>query len=142
MDLLFALINLAVLPFWLLMIALPRWRITAVVMGSPWALLPLPAVYAALLVPAMPDLLPLLLSPTLDDIARLLGSREGALVGWVHFLAFDLFVGRWAYLDSRERELSPLVMAPVLMLVFLFGPLGLLTYLVVRSLKGRNPAVA
>ena len=35
--------------------------------------------------------LPLMLSSKLDDIAALLGKREAALAGWIHFLAFDLF---------------------------------------------------
>ena len=53
-------------------------------------------------------------------------------------IAFDLFVGRWAYLDSRERGIPALLMAPVLLLTILLGPVGLLTYLVVRR---RFPAV-
>jgi hypothetical protein len=47
-------------------------------------------------------------------------------------IAFDLFVGRWAYLDSRERGIPALVMAPVLLLTILLGPVGLLVYLLVR----------
>jgi Domain of unknown function (DUF4281) len=47
-------------------------------------------------------------------------------------IAFDLFAGRWAWLDSRERNIPPLVMAPVLLLTILFGPLGLGAYLAVR----------
>jgi hypothetical protein len=142
MDLLFAACNLVVLPFWLLMIALPRWPLTARVMRSPLVVTPLPVLYAVLVVPHLPEVIPLLLNPTLDDVACLLGSREGALVGWVHFLAFDLFVGRWVYLDSRERSLSPWLMAPVLFVVLMLGPLGLLTYLAVRLLAGRRAASA
>ena len=33
-------------------------------------------------------------------------SPAGVAVGWIHFLAFDLFVGRWEYLDSREKSIS------------------------------------
>jgi Domain of unknown function (DUF4281) len=36
------------------------------------------------------------------------------------------------YLDSRERGVHALVMAPLLLLTILFGPLGLLAYLAVR----------
>jgi hypothetical protein len=48
-------------------------------------------------------------------------------------IAFDLFVGRWSWLDSRARQVPALVMAPVLVVMILLGPLGLLVYLAVRS---------
>jgi hypothetical protein len=47
-------------------------------------------------------------------------------------IAFDLFVGRWSWLDGRERGVPALVMAPVLLLTILLGPLGLMAYLLVR----------
>ena len=50
-----------------------------------------------------------------------------------HFLAFDLFVGRWVYLDSRERGISAWLMAPILLVVLMLGPLGFILYLVVRT---------
>ena len=72
----------------------------------------------------------------------LLGSPAGATVGWIHFLAFDLFVGRWAYLDSLERNIHPLVMAPILFLILMFGPLGFLFYLAARAIAARlNPSL-
>jgi len=65
-------------------------------------------------------------------VVSLLGSPAGASIAWVHFLAFDLFVGRWIYLDSQERRVSAWLMAPVLFLTLMLGPAGLLLYLVVR----------
>ena len=58
---------------------------------------------------------------------------DGATIGWVHFLAFDVFVARWAYLDSQARSLSAWLMAPVLFLTLMLGPMGLLVYLVLRG---------
>jgi len=83
-------------------------------------------------------LLPQLANPQLDTIAAALGTPAGATTAWVHFLAFDLFVGRWVYLDSRVRRITAWLVSPVLLLVFMLGPLGLLVYLIVRSLLGRN----
>jgi hypothetical protein len=56
----------------------------------------------------------------------------------VHFLAFDLFVGRWAYLDSRQRGTSAWIVSPILFLILMVGPLGLLLYLFVRLLPART----
>lgn len=133
MTVLFRLSNLLVIPFWALMILLPRWRWTQRIMGSPWVSA-LPAlVYVALVVPRLGTIWPAVMKPTLSGIAALLGSPEGATIAWVHFLAFDLFIGRWVYLDSRERRLSALLMAPILFFTLMLGPLGFLTYLVLRS---------
>ncbi|HVH23050.1 MAG TPA: abscisic acid-deficient protein Aba4 family protein [Pseudonocardia sp.] len=59
--------------------------------------------------------------------------------GWAHFIAFDLFVGRWMYLDARERGVHPLVMTPVLLLAILLAPLGLLAYFGVRAVQRPAP---
>jgi hypothetical protein len=83
----------------------------------------------------MSEALPLLAAPTLANVAGLLGSEEGATIGWIHFLAFDLFVGRWAYLDAQERQISPWLMAPVLFFILMLGPLGFTLYILVRTLS-------
>jgi hypothetical protein len=63
----------------------------------------------------------------------------GATIAWVHFLAFDLFVARWIYLDSRERQVSPWLLAPLLFLTLMLGPAGFLLYLAVRSVSPTAP---
>ncbi|MEG3635645.1 ABA4-like family protein [Micromonospora palythoicola] len=120
-------------PFWALMILLPTWRVTHRIIRSPLIVLPAVVIYAALVVPAFGEVLPAVLSPTLDGVRELLGTADGTAAAWAHMIAFDLFVGRWAWLDSRERKVPPLVMAPVLVLTILLGPLGLAAYLLVRT---------
>jgi hypothetical protein len=132
MTLLFRLSNLLVLPFWALMILLPRWRWTERIMRSPFVSAAPAFLYAALVLPRLGAIWPAIARPTLSGIATLLSSPEGATIAWVHFLAFDLFVGRWIYLDSQQRRLSPLLTAPVLFLTLMLGPLGFLIYLVLR----------
>lgn len=138
METFFSLSNLFVIPFWLLMILLPGWRWTQRIMRSIWPVVVLATVYAVLLVTQIGAAAGSLLNPTLDGVASLLGSPAGAAVAWIHFLAFDLFVGRWAYLDSRERGLNAWLVSPTLLFVFLAGPLGLLLYLAVRGLAERR----
>lgn len=133
METLFNLSNLFIMPFWLMMILLPHWRWTQRIMATLWPIVPLAAVYAVLLLTQMGgDAAESLMNPTINGIAALLGTPAGAAVGWIHFLAFDLFVGRWAYLDSRQRQLSAWFVSPTLFFVLMAGPLGLLLYLAVR----------
>lgn len=130
---------LLVAPFWFLMIALPGWRVTQRVIASPWIVAPAAALYLALVVPGLPGVLAAVASPSLEAIAPMLGTPEGATVAWVHFLAFDLFVGRWVYLDARGRGVSAWATSPLLFATLMVGPVGLLGYLIVRgwALGGR-----
>jgi hypothetical protein len=132
MEMLFKVSNLIILPFWALMIFLPRWRVTRRLIDSPLVCAAPAALYAALVIPRFAEIWPAVSRPELWDIATLLGSPVGATIAWLHFLAFDLFVGRWIYLDGRERGISSWLMAPVLFLTLMLGPCGFLLYLIAR----------
>ncbi|HZE37276.1 MAG TPA: ABA4-like family protein [Stackebrandtia sp.] len=129
-------------PFWLLMIALPTWRWTRRIIASPLIAVPAALIYAALIVPILGTVLPAVTQPSLDGVAHLLGTPAGAALGWAHFIAFDLFMGRWEYLDARRRGVHPLAMAPILILTILLAPLGYLLYLCVRALPVWTPREA
>lgn len=130
---LFRLGNLLVLPLWSLTILAPRWRWTTRIMQSPLVSVAPAILYAALVLPRLGVIWPTVSRPTLNGVVALLGSPAGATIAWVHFLAFDLFVGRWIYLDSQERGVSAWLMAPVLFFTLMLGPAGFLLYLVVRT---------
>jgi hypothetical protein len=135
-GLIFSLAALPVAPLWLLMIFAPRWGWTRRIVSQPWSYAPLAVLYAVLVAVNAADVVPVIVAnPRLDTVAPLLATAAGATIAWVHFLAFDVFVGRWIYLDSAKDSLHPLVMAPILLLVFLFGPAGYLAYLLVRTLR-------
>lgn len=137
METLFSHSNLLVMPFWLAMIVLPRWRWTLRIMASLWPIVPAAVLYAVLVVPNLAALLPMLANPELAAIAALLGTPQGATVAWAHFLAFDLFVGRWVYLDGRTIGLSAWIVSPILFFVLMVGPAGFLLYVLARLIKTR-----
>ena len=66
-------------------------------------------------------------------------SDGGLVVGWTHYLALDLFTGLWIARDADHKGFARLTQAPVLLLTFLAGPLGLLIYLIVRERRARGP---
>lgn len=136
MEMLFKISNLIILPFWALMIFLPRWRVTKKLIGSPFVCAAPAALYAALVIPRLAEIWPAVSNPELSSISALLGSPVGATIAWLHFLAFDLFVGRWIYLDGRDRGISFWVMAPALFLTLMLGPCGFLLYLIARYVNG------
>lgn len=71
---------------------------------------------------------------------RALFDVPGVLVaGWLHYLAFDLFVGVWIASRSAQTGLPHVAVVPLLLLTFMLGPVGLLTFLVIRSLRRNEP---
>lgn len=71
---------------------------------------------------------------SLDEVAALFRSRGVLLAGWVHYLAFDLFVGGWIVRRARREGLPHGLALVSLPPTFLFGPVGLLTFLALRAL--------
>ena len=138
MSTIFQLSSLLVMPFWALMIFLPHWGWTKRIMGSLWTVVPASLLYVVLIAPMFTNVAGDIMKPSLDGIAALLGTPAGATVGWMHFLAFDLFVGRWAYLDSRAHGFTAWLVSPILFVVLMFGPMGLLLYLAARTLLLRR----
>jgi hypothetical protein len=74
---------------------------------------------------------------SLAAVAQLFSNRWLLLAGWVHYLAFDLFVGTWESQDAVARGISRWIVAPCLLLTFLVGPIGWLAYLVARSTRAQ-----
>lgn len=126
---------LLVAPFWFLMVFSPGWRWTARIIRSPWIAAPAALLYTVLVLPQFISVLGAVAQPELAGIMALLGTPAGATIGWVHFLAFDLFVGRWIYLDSRECGLSPWLVGPILIFTLMLAPMGFLLYLLVRNVR-------
>lgn len=67
---------------------------------------------------------------SLPAVQKLFTSREVALAGWVHYLAFDLVVGLWIAGRADEIGMSRWLQAPILFMTFMFGPAGLLIFAV------------
>ncbi|MFD1193612.1 ABA4-like family protein [Seohaeicola saemankumensis] len=72
---------------------------------------------------------------SLANVMLLLSNPWMALAGWVHFLAFDLFIGGWITRQARRDGIPHLVVLPCLLLTFLFGPAGLILFLSIGAMR-------
>ena len=126
---LFTLANLSVVPAWLLLAILPKWKWTRIV--------------AAYALPAALGVVYLLIMlqqfdldgggfGSLEEVSRLFQNPWMLLAGWIHYLAFDLFVGAWEVRDASRLSVPHAYVIPCLLLTFLAGPVGLLLYFIVR----------
>ncbi len=116
---------------WAALIFLPRWRGVAIQT-------------ARVIVPSLLSVAYLVLIATswsraeggfgsLEQVRMLFGSPAVLLAGWLHYLAFDLFVGSWVLSEGQARGIPHLVLVPILLLTLMFGPIGYLTFVVVAA---------
>ncbi|MGC2401040.1 MAG: ABA4-like family protein [Acidobacteriaceae bacterium] len=77
---------------------------------------------------------------SLSGVMLLFTDRWLVVAGWVHYLAFDLFIGSWQVRDARRNHVPFWLVVPCLVLTFLFGPIGLLLYLILAGVVSRGKA--
>ncbi len=68
-------------------------------------------------------------------IVELFSEPQALMAGWIHFLAFDLFVGAWICRKARQQSISFWLVLPCLPITFLFGPAGLLVFLAILGVR-------
>jgi hypothetical protein len=128
-------------PAWLGLMLAPRWRPTVWISRTAAVSLLLSAVYLVLVLlnHGMND--PEAGVWTMRGLTTLFSSPRVVLIGWVHYLAFDLFVGTWVATDAARERLPRLAVLPCLFFVLLMGPIGLLMYFALRLVLRRSWAV-
>lgn len=142
-DIVFSAANILAIVMWSALIFLPRWpALLAAVLYLGIGLLCL--TYMLGLV----GILSGLLDPvggggsgldfgSIEGVRSIFASDGGVTIGWIHYLAFDLFVGLWIVRDADAKGFSRLLQAPILVATFMAGPLGLLVWLAVRERRAR-----
>ena len=75
---------------------------------------------------------------TLAGVRALFATDGVLLAGWLHFLAFDLFLGAWMCRRATAEALPLWRLYPALPLTFLAGPAGLLVFLALRAAPRRR----
>jgi len=115
------------------MIFLPGKAYTDSIISTPLIILPAVICYTLLLIPNLSkDLLLVFKKPSPKSLASILSKPWAASMFWAYAGAFDLFVGRWIYLDAQELDLNHFFVAPILFVSIFFGPIGFLLYVVLK----------
>lgn len=70
---------------------------------------------------------------SLEQVSLLFEDEFMLLAGWLHYLAFDLFIGAWIAKQSDQLGLSRLLQAPILIATFMFGPVGLVIFFCIKG---------
>ncbi len=121
---------------WLLMAFAPRWKWTRLIVLSGLYPLLLGLVYLSLIVfffgQSEGDF------GSLQGVAKLFENPYALTAGWIHYLAFDMFIGAWEVNDSQKHGISHFLVIPCLFFTLMFGPIGLILYFIIRWFKTKR----
>lgn len=136
-EILFSLTN-GVLFFWLVMMFLPKWKVTRFLVEQKIILLYLALLYtigiAVFIIYNGFDFVQDFGSAT--GVLHLLSQSDLALLCWIHLLCFDMFVGHYIFTDNQRYKTIPLVIQSIILfLTLMFGPFGFLCYMVFKIRK-------
>lgn len=77
---------------------------------------------------------------SIEEVRRLFTNDWALTAGWVHYLAFDFFVGCWILENAKQDKLSHWFISPILLATFMLGPIGYLLFSVIRRNQGSTTA--
>ena len=133
---LFLWFNNGVLPAWLLLLFAPRWRFTQQFVHSFWIPILLGFGYLFAIASGASEGPEEASFFSLQGIMLFFTSPWSALAGWIHYLAFDLFVGAWEVRDAHRRHIPHLWVSVCLVFTLMLGPIGLALYAGLRLVSG------
>lgn len=139
-NLAFSLLNASVIPAWVVLLFLPGADVTKTFVHSAIYPVTLGIFYTfgfglTLLGGAGSEDVNFI---TIEGVRAIFDSDIGILIGWSHYLVFDLFIGAWIGRDAQRLGITHWFAAPSMLLTFLLGPLGLLIYIIGRYIATRT----
>ncbi|NND62341.1 MAG: DUF4281 domain-containing protein [Flavobacteriaceae bacterium] len=133
----FSIANFMAMPMWVLMIFLPKWKVTSWLMKFKVIPLLLAIVYAIYIVITLLEG-PAMNFGSLEAVMELFKDERALLAGWVHYLAFDLLVGMWMLDQNKKLGIHQIIMAPILLATFMLGPVGFILFMALRAVKKQS----
>ncbi len=137
-ETIFSIANFTAMAGWILLVFAPHWNWTRKIVLSGAITLLLAVAYLILII--------LFFGKSeggfdsLANVSKLFTNQWALLAGWIHYLAFDLFVGSWEVKDAQARGISHWFVIPCLILTFLLGPVGFLLYNILRLVAANKTA--
>lgn len=134
-ELLFTIANTGILLAWLPLLFAPKWSLTKKMLAFPYVPFILSFFYLFFLLNDGG-----LANADFSSLAGILGlyrnaTPEAAAAGWMHYLAFDYWVGCWMLCDAQNKNIPHLLIVLPLLCTFMLGPVGILLYIVFTQIR-------
>jgi ABA4-like protein len=141
LDLVYVLVTIIPLPFWFLMIFLPKRAITRRATSNYLVFLVMGVLYIFMLVGAFAAGLdsaskggPGIDFSSASGLARFMSLPAVALGVWTHMITMDLLGGHWLYHEAQRLGAPTLFTSITLFVAFFFAPLAVFVFILWRSL--------
>lgn len=130
----FSLVNMTAMVMWVLMIFLPKWKMTRQLIRLKLIPIVLSLLYVVYIIQG------LLVGGAMDfgslaSVMQLFTEENAVLAGWIHYLAFDLLIGMWLLKQNEKIGMNHLLLVPCLFFTFMFGPAGFLLFTTIKTIK-------
>ncbi len=135
-DSVFSICNTIAMVGWIILVFIPMWRSSdKFIIGIIVTLFAI--IYTYYIVTNL-SAIDMKSFSTLKGVTNLFTNPLAVLIGWVHYLAFDLMVGLFIKKNADKYGISHWWLIPCYLLTFMFGPIGLLLYLLIRFIASKQ----
>lgn len=134
-ELLFTIANTGILIAWLPLLFAPKWFVSQKMLAFPYVPFVLSFFYLFFLISdgglGEADF------SSLGGIVELFknATPEAAAAGWMHYLAFDYWVGCWMVRDAQNKTIPHTLIVVPLLCTFMLGPVGILLYVILSQVR-------
>lgn len=130
----FSIVSLIVLFGWVPMLGFPKWKYSILTARSVVAvILGLFYMYGVFFIFSDPS--DFMKFQSLDGLYELFMNKTAVLVGWIHYLTFDMLVGSLILEQGQKKGIKHGWLVPCMVGSFMLGPVGWLLYQGISQLK-------
>ena len=130
-EIIFNIYNTGILIFWLFLLVFPKSKVTQKMTDFPW--IPLVIAFGYIYFLGTSDSIFSVDFSSLSGLTEMFqnSNPRGVAAGWLHYLAFDFWVGCWILRDSQKKGVKHAFIIFPMLCTFMVGPVGIIVYTLV-----------
>ena len=130
-EIIFNIYNTGILIFWLFLLVFPKSKLTRKMTDFPW--IPLVIAFGYIYFLGTSDSIFSVDFSSLSGLTEMFqnSNPRGVAAGWLHYLAFDFWVGCWILRDSQKKGVKHVFIIFPMLFTFMLGPVGVIIYTLV-----------
>ena len=130
-EIIFNIYNTGILIFWFFLLVFPKSKLTQKMTDFPW--IPLVIAFGYIYFLSTSDSIFSVDFSSLSGLTEMFqnSNPRGVAAGWLHYLAFDFWVGCWILRDSQKKGVKHAFIIFPMLCTFMLGPVGIIVYTLV-----------
>ena len=130
-EIIFNIYNTGILIFWFFLLVFPKSKLTQKMTDFPW--IPLVIAFGYIYFLGTSDSIFSVDFSSLSALTEMFqnSNPRGVAAGWLHYLAFDFWVGCWILRDSQKKGVKHAFIIFPMLFTFILGPVGVIIYTLV-----------